>query len=230
VIAVTNYDILRSLGRGDKAIGMHLIFDFDGTIVNSFCNVIEKFNILADEFHFRKIDASEINALRDMSSRELIKFLKIPLYKLPQVIHKARKFIHQDITSLSSFENLPAVLTKLYEAGFVLGILTSNSKENVTDWLHHANLQPIFQYVHSELNFFGKKFMLKKLIKKYALKAANVFYVGDETRDVEAARQSNISSIAVTWGFNSEKILRQANPTLIAKTPNDLLTIFNIPA
>jgi phosphoglycolate phosphatase len=118
---------------------MYLIFDFDGTLVDSFSNAIDKFNLLAEEFSFRKVSFHDVEGMRNLSSRELIKFLRIPLYKLPKVIQRARNFIHADIQVLNSFEKLPEVLQKLYNAGVSLGILTSNSEANVSTWLTHQN-------------------------------------------------------------------------------------------
>jgi phosphoglycolate phosphatase len=204
---------------------MYLIFDFDGTLVNSFCNVIDKFNLLAEEFSFRKVSVHEIESLRNLNSRELIKFLRIPLYKLPKVIQRARHSIHADMQSLNSFDNLPQVLQKLYQAGVSLGILTSNSKENVSTWLQHHKLRDLFKFIHVESSFFGKKRILRKIMKTYGIAEADAFYVGDETRDVEAAKQSGIHSVAVTWGFNSEQTLLSHEPEFIARKSEDLLTI-----
>lgn len=207
---------------------MYLIFDFDGTLVNSFCNVIDKFNILADEFNFRKISPEEVEGLRNLNSRELLKFLRIPLYKLPKVIQKARKFIHADIQALPSFENLPEVLRQLCKAGIFLGILTSNSKDNVLNWLQHHKLDALFTFVHMESNFFGKKRVLKKIMKKYQIDPSEAFYVGDETRDIDAAKQSGMQSVAVTWGFNSEQVLLSHEPDFLVKHPEELLEVCGI--
>ena len=73
---------------------MHVLFDFDGTMVDSFNCVMEKAILLADEFGFRKIHEHEIESLRDLSSTEVIKFLEVPLYKIPTLIFKMRKHLH----------------------------------------------------------------------------------------------------------------------------------------
>ena len=89
-------------------------------------------------------------------------------------------------------------------------------------------MQHLFQFIHSEANYFGKTRLLKKIINQYKLDKSRVFYIGDETRDIEAAKQSGLHSIAVTWGFNSEKILSQHEPDFIARKPEDLLTILSL--
>src|SRR5262249_36288276 len=103
--------------------------------------------------------------------------------------------------------------------------LTSNSSENVDQWLRCNNLQNLFHFIHIESSYFGKKRILRRIIKNYHMYCSRTFYVGDETRDIEAAIASNINSIAVTWGFNSEAVLLKHQPHFIARTPEDILAI-----
>lgn len=48
---------------------MNIIFDFDGTLADSFSAIIEKLVPLADAFKFRKINQDEIARLKDLTSR-----------------------------------------------------------------------------------------------------------------------------------------------------------------
>lgn len=201
------------------------IFDFDGTLVDSFPTVIKTFTLLADECDFYKIKPEEVPALRDLTSQELMKFFRIPLHKIPGVIFRIREVMHAHIPSLKPFENLPQVLQTLTENQVTLGILTSNSENNVATWLKHHELQHLFKFIHSEPNFFGKDRVLKELVKSHGMDKAHTFYVGDETRDIEAAHASGVQSIAVTWGFNSEKVLKLHQPSHIAREPGDLIKI-----
>jgi phosphoglycolate phosphatase len=203
----------------------YLIFDFDGTLVDSFRAVIEKFNLLADEFKFRKISSDEVDSLRDLTSRELIKYLKIPMYKIPSVLRCARKHMTSEMRVLLPFANLPEVLHKLYNNKVALGILTSNSSDNVTEWLEHNKMQRLFNFIHVESSYLGKHRILRKIIKTYKMDKSHTFYIGDETRDIDAAKKCGVYSVAVTWGFNSEKILSQHQPHYILRKPEDILTI-----
>jgi phosphoglycolate phosphatase len=204
----------------------YLIFDFDGTLVDSFRAVMEKFNLLADEFNFRKINSDEIDGLRDLTSRELIKYLKIPIYKIPSVLRSARKHMRSEMRTLPPFKNLPEMLQELHDMKIPLGILTSNSSENVTEWLERNKIQHLFNFIHVESSYFGKKRILQKILKAYKIDKSQAFYIGDETRDVEAAKECDVYSVAVTWGFNSEKILSQHQPHYIARTPEDIFTVY----
>lgn len=203
----------------------NLIFDFDGTLVDSFCLAVQKLNILADEFNFRKINETEIHQLKNLTSRALIKHLKIPVYKLPGILSKAREYVRNDIPALPAFIDIPEVLTELHHLGYGLGILTSNSSENVALWLERYKIRHLFEFIHEESNYFGKRHILKKIIKAHRMNASHTFYIGDETRDVEAAKKCNINSIAVSWGFNSAETLTHSKPNHLAKTPKEILTI-----
>lgn len=203
----------------------NLIFDFDGTLVDSFNTVVQKFNLLSQEFKFNKIDETEIQELKNLSSKELIRHLKIPLIRLPKVMKKAREAMRKEMANLPAFINLGEVLEKLYQADCVLGIVTSNSFENVMVWLKTNKIDHLFDFIHSESSYFGKKQSLKRLIKTRRMNVLQTFYIGDETRDVEAARECNINSIAVAWGFNSLQTLSYSQPDFIANKPEDLLTI-----
>ncbi len=206
---------------------MYLIFDFDGTLVDSYQKVLEKFNFLAEKFKFKKINEHDLENLKDLNSKQLIKFLNIPFYKMPRIIYHARKQMHEEILNLAPFPFIPEVLKQCYDAGFFLGILTSNSEENVKIWLQHHNIAHFFHFIHIESSYFGKKKILKRIINNYDIDKSKAFYIGDETRDVDAAKQAGIYSIAVTWGFNSEKILLQQQPHYVARTPNDIPKILN---
>ena len=204
---------------------MHVLFDFDGTMVDSFNCVMEKAILLADEFGFRKIHEHEIESLRDLSSTEVIKFLEVPLYKIPTLIFKMRKHLHHKMPTLMPIAGIQQTLEKLHNTKCPIGILTSNSVENVKLWLDINDMSHFFNFIHSESSYFSKRSLLKKTLKKYKIDKSQVFYIGDETRDIDAAVKNNIKSVAVTWGYNSEKALLKSQPTFIARIPQDIFTI-----
>ena len=53
-------------------------------------------------------------------------------------------------------------------------------------------------------------------------------YVGDETRDVEAARKAGVQIIAVGWGLNSRASLLLQNPDFIVDSPEELTQLFPV--
>ena len=65
--------------------------------------------------------------------------------------------------------------------------------------------------------------LLKRIIKKYKIDKSQTYYIGDETRDIDAAKKNGVKSIAVTWGYNSEQVLLKYKPSFIAQKPEDIL-------
>lgn len=207
---------------------MYLIFDFDGTLVDSFDCLMEKFFQVSNQYHMRTLSSHEIARLRDLPSKEIIKQLKIPLYQLPGMLAQVRHSIQAEILNLKPVVHLFQVLEQLYDAGFTLGILSSNAKENVTAWLKHHQVEYLFKFIYMEQNFFSKGSVLKEILDVHQIEKNQAFYIGDETRDIEAAKANDICAVAVTWGFNSEKALAQTQPHFIARKPTDLLELCGI--
>ncbi|KTD60558.1 HAD-superfamily hydrolase [Legionella sainthelensi] len=204
---------------------MYLLFDFDGTIVNSYDCVIETTNLLAEQFNLRKIEKHEMEHLRDLTFLEVKSFLGVPFYKIPSLIREIRRLLFDQMINIQPVTNISPVLETFYNSGYCLGILTSNSIENVRVWLEMNQIHHFFSFIHDESSHFSKRSLLKRTLKKYKIDKNKVFYIGDEARDIEAAKRNNIQSIAVTWGYNSERILLQYQPTYLVKQPEDLLSI-----
>ena len=75
------------------------------------------------------------------------------------------------------------------------------------------------------LPLFGKERVLRQIIRKNQLNPAQVIYVGDETRDVEAARKTAIRVIAVGWGFNTSQALARHQPDFLIQRPGELVEV-----
>lgn len=199
-----------------------IIFDFDGTLVDSLGEIIRMFNERAADFNLPKIGESDIDYLRGKSPQELIKEFKVPFYKIPFIAQKVRAQLSQSVEKLSLFPGIKEVLETLDKKGYLLAILTSNSRENVDKFLKHHNLQ-MFDHIFSENNIFGKSQALSKVLRQLGCTPDDIFYIGDEVRDIEACKKNSVESIAVTYGFNSKEVLQKSNPTYIADKPEDIL-------
>ena len=131
------------------------------------------------------------------------------------------------ISSVKIFPQIKYLLLKLKQKKFKLGILSSNSKENIENFLK-ANDLLIFDFIHSEKNLFGKGKALKSLLKKYNLKKEETVYIGDEVRDIDACRENGIKIISVTWGFNKNEILQLNRPDYLVNRPQEILKIVSV--
>lgn len=177
-----------------------VIFDFDGTLADSFPWFVGVFNELADRYRFRRIHEDELDELRVLDGRELVKRLGVARWKLPLIARRMRKLKARDASRISLFHGVDAMLRRLSEAGVTLAIVSSNSHENVRRILGQENAARI---AHFECGaaLFGKARSLRKVLRQSRVDAREALAVGDEIRDLEAARGAGIPFGAVSWGY-----------------------------
>ncbi|MBH8574066.1 HAD-IA family hydrolase [Nostocaceae cyanobacterium CENA369] len=202
-----------------------IIFDFDGTIADTVDALVSIANRLAVEFGYVQITEEELALLRNLTSREIIKYSGISLFKIPFLLKKVKSELKNKIHEFKPIPGIQEALTELKNQDYRLGIITSNSKENVTGFLKSNELDNLFDFIYSGVTIFGKTTIINNALRQKQLKPQAVIYVGDETRDIEASKKANIKVIAVTWGFNSPEVLAKQNPDFLIHQPSELLEV-----
>ncbi|MEB3175800.1 MAG: HAD hydrolase-like protein [Cyanobacteriota bacterium] len=202
-----------------------ILFDFDGTIADTQEAFLTIVNRLAPEFGYPPVDQAQLAYLKTLSSGEVIRYARISPLKIPFILKRLKKELGKTITELQPYPGMASMLTALKSQDYFLGIVTSNSLENVSAFLAKNELDGIFDVIHSGTTLFGKNRIINRLLRERRLPAETVIYVGDETRDVVAAQKSHITMVAVGWGFNSPGILMEYHPDYLIYHPQELLAI-----
>jgi phosphoglycolate phosphatase len=202
-----------------------IIFDFDGTIADTVDALVTIANRLALEFGYVPINSQELVLLRNLTAREIIKYSGVSLFKIPFMVKKVKGELKHKIPELTPIEGINAALIELHNQGYHLGIITSNSQENVNQFLKFHNLDYLFDFIYSGVTILGKTTIINNLLRQKQFKPEVVIYVGDETRDVESAKKANIKVVAVSWGFNSSEALGKQNPDFLIHHPRELLAV-----
>ena len=120
------------------------------------------------------------------------------------------------------FLGMESVLSTLKRENFKLYIMSSNSKRNINKFLVTHGLSGYFIKVYGNSGWFTKGPALRRLLKRNKLDSEQTVYVGDEVRDVIGAQLAGMPSVAVSWGFGSEKELLKYNPTVLVRQPAEL--------
>ncbi|MEL7038464.1 MAG: HAD-IA family hydrolase [Cyanobacteria bacterium J06592_8] len=202
-----------------------LIFDFDGTLADTLDAITQITNRLSVEFGYPPANPEEVAELQNLTAWEVIRRSKISIFKLPFLLRRLRQELTNDIQSIHLFPHIKEVLEELKSQGYSLYILTSNSQENVTQVLENNQILHLFNRVDSASTLFGKSRYIKNILKQENLKLEQAIYIGDETRDVDAAKKAKIAVIAVSWGFNSAEILSQHHPDSLINSPYELIEV-----
>jgi HAD superfamily hydrolase (TIGR01509 family) len=203
-----------------------IIFDFDGTLADTIDILLSITNRLSAEFGFKSATKEELAQLSNLNSWQLLQYSGISIFKFPLLIRMLKAELRREIPNIQLFPEIKEVLLELKKLGFQLGIITSNSRENVLASLERNGLQDIFTFIYSG-STFGKHKVINRWLKRENINAKEVVYVGDEIRDIEAARKTGIKVIAVAWGFNSQEALAAHNPDFLIKRPQELIEIMS---
>lgn len=205
----------------------NVIFDFDGTIVNSRGLIVRLYNELAERYGFKYIQENEIEQLSELSIPDRCKALGVPVHRVPQLGLQAKTRYQHLIGELESNPGLKELIAKLKEAGYNLTIISSNLEPSIRSFLLHNKIGE-FDSVYSARNFFGKHRTIHSFLKKNSIPVNEAIYIGDELRDIEACRRIGIPIITVAWGYDSEKLLEHSNPDYMAYRPEDVVQAIEI--
>ncbi|MBX3398443.1 MAG: HAD-IA family hydrolase [Gemmataceae bacterium] len=201
----------------------HVVFDFDGTLVDSLEHSIAAFQRIAPRFHL-KLDL-DLATARTLPTRELFARMGVRFWNLPRIIRAFQEEAAKDAPGLALVPGMAELLAGLAERGVRLGILSSNREDAIRACLRAHGVENLFAFVVGYPKLFGKAKALRRIRKVHRIDRDALLYVGDEARDVEAAAKAKVASAAVTWGFHAEALLAAAAPTHLLRRPGDLLEL-----
>jgi len=204
-----------------------IVFDFDGTLANTMDAIIEITNRFSEEFGYEKISDERMKKWQNLNSQDIIKTSKVPLVKIPVLLHIVKHELNQSIPNLRPIKGIDSALKTLVAMGYKLAIVSSNSEENIQKFIDLNRWNDFFATICCGTTIFGKAKVLSKLLKTQKLSAENVVYLGDETRDIDAAKKVHIKVIAVTWGFNSRSVLAKHHPDFLIDRPEEILPVIS---
>ncbi|HEX8244959.1 MAG TPA: HAD hydrolase-like protein [Longimicrobium sp.] len=187
------------------------IFDFDGTLADSFPWFLGVVNEAADRYRFRRMEGDEAEALRGHDARHVMAHVALPAWKLPLVARWMRRRMARDIASISLFPGVGEMLHRLSSKGMVIAVVSSNSAANVRRVLGPANAALVRHY-GCGASLFGKRAKLRRVLRESGVPAAAALCIGDEIRDLHAARAEGIAFGAVAWGYTRADALAAHAP------------------
>jgi phosphoglycolate phosphatase len=187
------------------------IFDFDGTLADSFSWFLGVVNVLADEHGFRRMEEHEVEALRGQGARQIVAHMRLPAWKMPRVARHMRQLMARDAGRITLFSGVDRLLRELAGHGVRLAIVTSNSIDNVRRILGPESAALIHHY-ECGASMFGKRSKLRAVLRHSGIPAAEALCIGDELRDLEAARAEGIAFGAVSWGYTHPQALQAHEP------------------
>ncbi len=200
----------------------HVIFDFDGTLVDSLPVVLRIARKMVPGLNWSQ---DEIQKVRNMPAKEVIKYSGLSYWQLARLMLKGKKIMSGHLDELKVFPGMHQAIRSLQTSGYQLSVVSSNSEAIIRQVLKREKIEDCFVGVYGNVGLFSKSRVFKVVLKDQKAVASDAIYVGDEVRDIDSAHKSGIPIISVTWGYNAEPILTKSQPTYLAHNPQELLRV-----
>ncbi len=194
-----------------------VILDFDGTLADSWPWFLAQLDDTARRFGHARITPAEAEALRGETPREVLRRLGIPPWQIPRIALHLRRAA-QAAPPPPLFPGIPDLLHRLAGAGITLAIASSNTEAQIARTLGPA-LAALIAHRATEASLFGKAARFRRLLRASGTAPGAALAIGDETRDIEAARAAGIAVGAVAWGYATPALLAAQRPDALFQDP-----------
>lgn len=197
-----------------------VIFDFDGTLADSFPWFLRHVNAVADRFNFRRVADADIPMLRRSGPHEVIAHLGVSRWKLPLIARHTRQLKSQHLADIPLFPGVASLLATLAARGIATAMVSSDNEDNVRRALGE-NARLIGHY-DCGASLFGKAAKFRRVVKTAGVAPGQALAIGDELRDLDAARKAGIAFGAVSWGYSCPQALQARAPDLMFSTMDEI--------
>lgn len=201
-----------------------VIFDFDGTLADSYQWFLSIFDEIAQRYSLPRLDQSELRQLRKVDIRQISRQFNIPLWKIVQIGSHLQKRMASQIDKVLLVEGMQTVLDQLAATGVRMAVVTSNAEENVKQVLGPRNVSH-FEAFEAGVTLYGKKAKFDKVLKKMEADPRHVLSIGDEFRDMKSSHQAGIAFGAVGWGATELEIFRAHQPDELFSQPEEIVNV-----
>lgn len=191
-----------------------ILFDFDGTLADTFPRVSLLMPRLARELRFRDPGPNGLEELRGLSVRQILSSLRIAWWKVPLVLWRARVLLRAEGGDIALFPGMAELLRELDGSGLEWGILSTNGLDVVRDTLRRAGA-PEPGWLEAGLGLSGKTARLRRMARRLGVSRRRLLLVSDEVRDFEASRRAGVPMVAVAWGYSLPSALEQAGANVV---------------
>ena len=210
-----------------------VIFDLDGTLLNTIYDLAQSTNFALAENGFPTHEVAEYNYFVGNGINKLFERALPEGERTEANIARIREkfLIHYDLHNADKsrpYEGIPELLESLDKRGILLAV-ASNKYQAATQKL----VAHFFPQIHFAAIFGQREGIPTKpnpQIVEDILGITNIginetLYVGDSGVDMQTALNSKVEACGVTWGFRPIEELEQFHPAHIVHTPEEILKL-----
>ncbi|HXL43008.1 MAG TPA: HAD-IA family hydrolase [Gaiellaceae bacterium] len=205
-----------------------VLFDLDGTLVDSGAIILSSFKHAARTVLARDVEEEQIAALVGGSNLHDQMRVLSPAHvdELVRVYREHNRPLHDE---LEAFEGVEELVETLSEQGRKLGIVTAKGRQTVDLAFAVLSLERYFDAVVTADMTDRHKPDPAPVLKALELlesEPADSAFVGDSPYDITAGKAAGVFTVAVSWGkIHPEERLLEAGADFLAHSPRELLDV-----
>lgn len=208
-----------------------LIFDWDGTIVDSADHIVACVLRAAAELGWDACDPNLIRERIGISLEVMIPelFPCASMYKDFLTLYR-RFYFDEGLSPLKLFPGVRETLLELSERGLCLAVATGKSRMGLDISLRESGLESLFSFSRCADETASKPDprMLHELLSETGISVCDALMVGDSVYDLQMAKAAGMDSVGVTYGVHSREDFMACHPLFVIDHFNDLLDHFPV--
>jgi|GEM_PF-2008883 len=210
-----------------------LIFDVDGTILDSFDAIYYSLDTVLKRYGVLDFSREELRSLMDyMSFMEIIRFL-MEKYNVDNesMAELSSQYVNYFIESIKTIMRpFPGIIDLIHDLSFhfTMGIISYNPTFILQEQVRHFSLDRYFKFIRGYEEIDGKKRNgINEFSRLYDIDKGKIAFIGDQPKDIIEAKAAGVISIAVSYGISRIDLLEKESPDYIARDPQHLKSIIN---
>ncbi len=205
-----------------------VIFDLDGTLLNTIYDIGDCLNHVLENHGFPKRTYDEYITFVCNGSRKLVeRAADTACEREVDAILAEYKVYYSENYSVKTapYDGIEQLLMKLSDMGVKLGVY-SNKPDNIVKSLAEKHFSGIFEAVRGQTDDVPVKPAPDGawlVANELGVDFSECVFVGDSAEDRETALNAGMIPVSVSWGYRSEKFLRECGADICVSSANELL-------
>ncbi len=194
-----------------------IIFDWDGTLMDSAEKIITCFRAAIDESGLGYPGDAAVRNIIGLGLQEAVNTVlpDISRQQMGTLVERYREhFLHLDHTEMPFFDGVPEGLKSLQNAGYLLAVATGKARRGLNRILDQTDIQHRFIATRCADEAASKPHpqMIVDLLVQTGISSDKALVVGDTTYDLQMAQRAGAASLAVSYGAHDRERLLAYEP------------------
>ena len=207
-----------------------VIFDFDGTMMDTNKVIIDSLNYAALKYRGCEVTAIEFESILGKPIVEQMAALSKE-YCDEMVTCYRETYRAMEDGLVKPFEGIIALLEELKESGIVCAILTNKGRRGLDKSLAEHQMAHYFSYSLTANDIQKTKpdpYGIYKICEYLDVSLSDTIMVGDSGHDIEAGKRAGVRTVLVDWSILNLERLKAVSPDYIISDPKEILDIINV--